>query len=92
MLNKLKKITITVTKGDIKRGVPSEGNFCPIAYAMQRKFSLKSADIEVADAEIWVRLSRYMLSYIMPLTAQKFIKAFDGGKPVKPFSFVAKLN
>lgn len=62
---------ITVTQQDIDRGVKHSGKECPIALAVNRAATLGD--------ELWH--VRY------PREVGYFIRDFDAGQPVKPFSF-----
>jgi hypothetical protein len=83
MSNKSNKIKITVTKDDIKSGHRGSVYCCPIAISVRRQaFSSKNVSVSAGDCSIagtYWELSR---------SAQRFISAFDNGRPVKPFSFI----
>lgn len=72
-----KPIRITVTAEHIKRGVKDDSFLCPIALAM----------IEVIGAEEHERVNN---GACLPASVLKFVKRFDSGKPVKPFSFLLR--
>ena len=71
-------ITIEVTEEDIKNGEPYNSHKCPLALACKR-----------AVGKDWmeVYLQYYRPSGI-PENIKVFIRYFDFGKEVKPFSFV----
>ncbi len=75
--------TITVTKVDIKDGIRFSSQSCPVAKALNRDCPSKRAYWSVGP----VTLSFYPRKFTTPLEVQSFIKAFDAGKRVKPFSF-----
>ena len=74
---------IEVTQEDIDRGVRKESCQCPIALALQRCTGylwaagpLEACRIGVADSDVE-----------FPRDAKRFIRNFDDGLPVQPFSF-----
>lgn len=74
---------ITVTKEDIKKGKPEQGESCPIARAIRRQTRKK---VHVG----YICLEINHCEYTFPQEAQQFVKDFDAGKPVGPFSFETK--
>lgn len=77
---------ITVTESDILTGSPDNANFCPIAAALARVPGVSQAYVGGTGVRfLWKhRESRF---FKLPVSACRFIKKFDGFKPVKPFSF-----
>jgi hypothetical protein len=89
MVTKLKKaprwkVAVEVTTGGIKLGVPSEVSKCPIARALKY---LKFRNVKVDFHEIGFTYKGVDYHAATPKSASKFIERFDGGKPVKPFTF-----
>ena len=93
----MKNIRINVTKNDIKKGSTADPSECPIARACRRA-GLKNPKINFHnfhemdcdspcgnDAFAFERQKR--LTFKMPMKATKFVKSFDRGENVKPFSF-----
>ena len=80
-----KKITIKVTKTDIKLGKRENRSSCPIARATRRV--TKQRHVGVDECEMTWGSQYRLWAAELPREAQKFIRAFDKGKPVKPFSF-----
>ena len=81
------KKKITVTQGDIETGIPNLPLDCPISLAM-RKRGLEYCVIKVfAHRRFGFGPDKIRL----PVKAQSFIKRFDAGKKVKPFSFEVEL-
>lgn len=75
---------IKVTKKHIKRGRPADGRQCPIALA------LKDATFPnplVREKYIMIEGDYYERIFILSQSCKQFIKKFDAGGPVKPFSF-----
>lgn len=91
MKTKMKTITVTVTEDHIRRGVPQEPEFCPVALALETIFP---ASTHISVDEEAVDLTHEDLrfqSVELPRSATRFIRAFDSGKPVEPFSFRVEL-
>lgn len=87
---------ISVTKTDINRGCPYEGDNCPIARAVRR--ALRPMGIHHANAvavdqdsmTFQTKTGRVIKSIRTPATAAQFISAFDSGRAVQPFTFQIK--
>ncbi len=83
-----KKVRINVTQRDIERGIRFTSYTCPIARAARRHPELKgcavSPDSLAFDNSGWVWTP-------LPEKACEFVDSFDGGRPVKPFSFTLEL-
>ena len=80
--------TITVTKADIKEGIRFSSQSCPVAKALNRACPSKRDYWSVGP----VTMSFYPRKFKTPSDVQRFIKAFDAGKRVKPFSFTLPLQ
>ena len=82
---------IEVTQHDIDCGVRGEYSLCPIARAVKRKINgeviVFGDDISIFTTMIIIRRYSY---YKLPQKAKDFIKRFDEGKKVKPFTFEAR--
>ena len=86
---------IEVTRHDIDYGVRGEYLLCPIARAVKRKINgevmVYRDDISIFTTDIIRRYRYYKLqNYKLPQKAKHFIKRFDDGKKVKPFTFEAR--
>jgi hypothetical protein len=77
------KITIDVTQADIEAGHPLACSACPIALAAQRAFGDRPV---IVDSFLSIR-GQDRLVWSMPSAAYAFIRDFDAGRPVEPFSF-----
>ena len=69
-----------VTRKDIKTGKKDNCQLCPVALAMKRALG----------AEVQVLMGKYQFqsaAHELPYKVTQFIKRFDDGLPVKPFSF-----
>jgi hypothetical protein len=79
---------IKVTLKDIEEGYRGSCYECPIALAFKREVKPTSQiGLNVGAARILHREVHEWDTYTLPKKAQTFIKRFDGGKPVKPFTF-----
>lgn len=81
MKKKIVGRVIRVTQKDIDKGCQSDGGNCPIARALKRVFH--TYRVGVCSSEIGIRNQLFHV----PITAIKFIVAFDSGKAVHPFNF-----
>jgi hypothetical protein len=77
---------IEVTQQDIDKGLSNNCFLCPIAHAVKRKMN---TDCILVYCDRISVMSTIFSSYFykLPKKAQTFIKQFDDGKPVKPFTF-----
>jgi len=77
---------IRVTKKHIQDGVQNSKCACPVALAMKEYFGFDA--FEDADVgQVYLSISNFVLTERVPSSVRKFIKQFDEGKPVKPFTF-----
>lgn len=78
-------IKINVLKRDIEKGEEKDCEYCPVALAVKRATHHR---VGVAGDVVEIYRGVYSTSYYsLPAKAINFIKRFDGGKSVKPFSF-----
>lgn len=93
--NKSKTVVVKVTALDIKNGIMEDDELCPVAIALKRyKNELRRCAMltEVSVGILGIELSfSESASIKFPAPARKFIERFDGGLPVKPFSFRIRL-
>lgn len=88
----MRRIRVEVTQADIDKGLPNMGPTCPVAIAIARRVGYAVWVWE----ERWLPLSaRWTVlpmgpSYHVSRSATRFIRAFDRGKPVRPFIFYAQ--
>jgi hypothetical protein len=83
----MKTITVRVTKTGIKRGLRKDGSSCPIARALHR-CGMKSVSVCHRRIEYGWSLQHEVRA---PAKARRFIRRFDAGKPVKPFTFTLRM-
>lgn len=74
-------LKVRVTKEHISRGCEGDSGDCPIALAIWEQY--KPSNLDVLYRNVYMDGDRYVL----PSRAQKFIRNFDGGQNVKPFTF-----
>lgn len=72
-----------VTKSDIAKGGRLQPDCCPIARAVSRRLGFA----------VWFNGSEFRRGgapgyHDAPLKCKTFVRLFDGGQPVKPFSFI----
>ena len=87
-----KTFKVVVTAKDIKRGKQGQSKSCPIALATKRCLRKR---VEIIDTIRVFMDTGYLIDdihYNMPDKAINFIRNFDGGEPVKPFTFIAKIE
>lgn len=75
-------MTITVSQDDIEQGQPLKGLSCPIALAIKRATGLEYVGVGVR--QYWYK---DLAGGVLPPEVTEFVKAFDSGKPVEPFTF-----
>lgn len=83
------KLKINVTQQNIIKGRKYTSKSCPIALAFKEAGIKK---VEVKNLQFLLRKSEDSIMYDLPRMARKFIRAFDEGRPVKPFSFNVKID
>jgi hypothetical protein len=80
---------IRVLRTDIKRGKPGSSSRCPVALAVRRVFG-RHPDFTNVSVGLWIIVSNKILDVRIPKVALEFIKRFDAGRKVKPFTFEIK--
>lgn len=87
----MNKLKVRVTKADIQNGKKCDHRECPIGQAMARRLDLITT--RGWQHSIWKNAVTMYSSYEygfdswLPMAAMLFIKAFDAGQEVEPFSF-----
>lgn len=79
---------INVTQRDINRGCRSDVDNCPVALASVRALKC-GASVDNTYVELWKRPHKITRAHL-PKIARTFIKKYDDGAAVKPFSFVLR--
>lgn len=80
------KYTIEVTQADIDAGESQSCTACPIALAVQRVFP--ECRIEVTERAMYLYRGEELEARAnTPRTAARFVRLFDQGFPVEPFTF-----
>lgn len=84
----MEKLTVEITERHIKKGKVGDHFQCPIALAI-RSLGILGVNVSAfGSAYFTVKGAHYTVK--LPKKAQTFINKFDSGKPVKPFSFIAR--
>lgn len=83
----MKSLIVEVTERDIKNGIREDATSCAIARAVKRATGRR--DVEVCENYIDIPKDDYTLRDVTK-TVQSFIKAYDAGEEVKPFSFALR--
>lgn len=81
---------VYVTQEDIDNATRGDANSCPVARAVTRAALGYVADLHYVHVdEDWVSIvTRSKIAQQgTSIAVRKFVDAFDGSKPVKPFSF-----
>lgn len=91
------KYTFNVTQEDIDKGIKDDACYCPIARAAKRTLVKRKRRIEVGSCFLsivrnhkgrwWVDDAEYEL----PSEASDFVRNFDSGNTVHPFSFEMEI-
>ena len=78
---------IDVTYFDILRGKRTKTNACPVALAIKRAVNpLWRVSVIPTNVHFYHSISEY--NRLIPPEVTEFIKAFDAGRLIAPFSFV----
>lgn len=91
---------IEVTKRDISLGIRRSSCYCPIAIATSRKIA-EARQTRNFTFDVAREYANYIPPGMSVLDSQRvnlpseaivFVRDFDNGKPVNPFSFELELN
>ena len=85
------KITVNVTQKDIDEGAPKSQCLCPVALAIRALTRMK---VYVCGHEVRFYVAKtHAIPYIaeLPADASSFIRNFDAGVSVSPFSFYLEV-
>lgn len=79
-------MTIHVTQAHIDNGTAKSCEFCPVAEAVR-----EDSGVDCVVSSIGLTLfpagGKPWVSLFLPSEAKRFIRSFDRGLPVEPFSF-----
>lgn len=83
------KLTVSVTQDDIQFGKKGNCDWCPIAHAVRRVVPEKYIKISVGSRWLILWSTRVIIckEVELPQVAKTFIKDFDRGFSVSPFTF-----
>ena len=80
------KRQVSVTADMIRKGEPHSNNTCPVACGMLAA-GFKEARVHIHFCTFRNDDTGDSVSLALPLEAQSFVRDFDAGLPVSPFSF-----
>ena len=86
------EITVHVTPDDIKNGLPSSMNFCPIALAARRALEnqhIRAVTVGSFALTVWRGKDEFW-QFTLPREACEFVRDFDYSFPVEEFKFTAR--
>lgn len=88
-----KKVLVNVAPAHLAYGEEGIPTSCPIALAFKSATGSGQAYVTVNGVEAGSHDDdlKGAAHYVIPLAAQEWLRTYDKGKRVKPFSFVAKL-
>lgn len=79
---------VEVTADDIRSGTPSDCHYCPVALAVARAAGTNPGSVSVDGVYVTIeQFDRTERNYEPPALVDEFVKAFDAGESVIPFSF-----
>jgi hypothetical protein len=86
------KILVNVTPADIAQGISGFKENCAVALALRRTLDAtegcEGRYVSVGDES----LDACGRSYPLPESVETFVRRFDAGMPVEPFSFTVELD
>ena len=92
-MNQLEVIKVCVTQKHINKGKRQFPACCPVSYAIREALDDMLGKVYVCvykhyfTAIMKTKSLSYNYNIILPSNAMEFIRNFDTGKQVKPFSF-----
>lgn len=75
---------ITVTAKHIKNGKPQDSSSCPIGLALREQFLNEEIYVGISTVDVGSKF------FGLSTRARSFVRKFDFGLPVKPFTFNLK--
>jgi hypothetical protein len=91
----MKKINLKITKANIKNGERANPGNCPIANSIRGKIkNVIYVSVMPGEATIKVKQGKTIAAYkgILPKKGYNFIKNFDVGSKVSPFTLSLKFD
>lgn len=77
---------INITQEHINRGQKCRAHRCPMALAVQDQLNLSPGLVAVTQYTLYIDCKALTL----PPAASNFVKSFDAGREVSPFTFEVK--
>ena len=87
----MKAIKVRVTRAMIRAGEPYRPVACPVALAVCKATGSSHANVGLSIAWGWMGCKWTHVSE-RPASVRDFVKRFDAGKPVKPFTFMLRTD
>ena len=84
----IREMIIEVTEQHIRHGTRNNCEHCPIALAVNETFNINTAVVSGEDFAIGEGIN--FKEYSLPQEARDFIRQFDDGDEVQPFTFEAR--
>ena len=89
----MRRVTVEVTAEDIAKGLRRNACGCPVALAAQRACPVFEGKLRVIRIGMTFGIgTRGINDVILPDDAADFVRSFDDGRPVKPFTFTVELD
>lgn len=77
---------VSVTQDHIAVGVPKKSSSCPIALALQETTGATKVSVGTYTCS-WEETNGDHFRANLPMEAENFVRSFDLGNKMKPFSF-----
>lgn len=68
-------ISVKITKGLIKNSTPGDGEYCPIATAVYRKFKNCKVSVDGKEASLWYNGIEHV--YALTEKSKRFVRNYD---------------
>lgn len=83
-----RSVVVTVTPEDIAAGTMMNGRSCPLARAIRREAAIEGLHVEAHRIVLFEGARPF--TYLSK-KAERFVRAFDDGKPVRPATFRLRI-
>ncbi len=85
------RVIVQVKPKHIKRGIPKAASNCPVAHAIDEATPDWCGFVYMEPDSIELVRGDSIYAQQMPRSVERFVRAFDAGKPVKPFAFYLEV-
>lgn len=82
---------IEVKQEHIEKGKRQDACHCPVALAIKDTVKVKFVYVHLFEINLKKKWARKAVEITLSKKVEKFVKKFDDGKKVKPFSFELKI-